>query len=34
LDRIDEAREALQQAIAWTGGKQAFEFLQERLARM
>jgi predicted RNA polymerase sigma factor len=32
--RIDEAREALQQAIVWTGNDREREFLKERLVRM
>jgi RNA polymerase sigma factor (sigma-70 family) len=34
LDRINEGREALRQAIAWTGNERERELLQERLARM
>jgi len=34
LDRIDEAREALRQAIAWTGNESERELLTERSERM
>jgi RNA polymerase sigma factor (sigma-70 family) len=34
LDRLDEAREALRQAIAWTGNEPNRDLLMERLDRM
>lgn len=34
LDRIEEAREALRQSIAWTGNERERVLLMERLARM